>query len=167
MTVYEDTIRYPDGSEGVYGVVEKEDAALIIPLHDNRNFQLVQQFRYPVGGRYWEFPKGSFHTRPGTEIETVALGELQEETGYRAQSLRKLGKVFQSCGFASHTCHVFLASGLVLGKTAREKEEQDMVTAAFNQDEVHSMIRDGQIRDASTIAALGLLTLEQMNFKVQ
>lgn len=162
MRVYEDTIQFPDGSESVYGLVEKEDAALVIPVHGNKRFQLVQQFRYPVSGRYWEFPRGSWQARPQIDIEAVALGELEEETGYRAQSLHKLGQIFQACGVASHSCHVFVATGLAPGQLAREKEEQDMVTANFSQAEVHSMIRTGQIRDATTIAAFGLLMLEHM-----
>ena len=156
---YEDAIRFLDGSESVYGVVQKNDAALIIPIHADRRFQLVQQFRYPVGNRYWEFPKGSWQTTSAEDMAVVACGELEEETGYRANSLKKLGTLFQAASFATHSCHVFLASGLVLGRTAREREEQGMITAAFSRDVVDEMIKSGQIRDASTIAALGLLSL--------
>ena len=86
MKVHEDTVQFPDGTEGIYGVVDKEDFVLIIPRHNDGRFQLVQQFRYPVGARFWEFPQGSWETQPGSDPVKVALGELEEETGYKARS---------------------------------------------------------------------------------
>ncbi len=50
MTVGEDTVRRGDGSEGIYGVVDKPDFALIIP-QDAGDLWLVEQYRYPVGRR--------------------------------------------------------------------------------------------------------------------
>ena len=159
MKVHEDAVRFRDGGEGIYGIVDKGDFALIVPQHDDGRFQLVQQFRYPVGARYWEFPQGSWETKPGTDPETVALGELREETGYQATSLTKLGHLFEAYGFCNQGFHAFLATGLVAVQTERDAEEQDMQTAAFSRAEVNDMIRTGQIKDAPTIASLGLLAL--------
>lgn len=109
--------------------------------------------------RYWEFPQCSWETKPGTDIALVAAGELEEETGYRAKSLEKLGYLFESYGILNNGCHVFLASGLERGRVRREKEEQDMITKAFSLDEIHEMIKAGRIKDAPTIAALALLAI--------
>jgi hypothetical protein len=43
---------------GLYGVVEKPDLVVIVPLNGDR-LDLVEQFRYPVGARYWELPLAS------------------------------------------------------------------------------------------------------------
>lgn len=159
MKVHEDVVRFPDGSDGLYGVVDKEDFVLIVPRHADGRFQLVEQFRYPVGGRYWEFPQGSWETRPGTDPEKVALAELAEETGFRAASLIRLGHLFEAYGFSNQGFHVFLASGLQGGQPDREREEQDMQTASFSLAEINDMITSGHIKDAPTIAALGLLAI--------
>src|SRR6266508_6368887 len=58
MTVREDAIRRSDGSDGIYGVVDTPDYALVIPW-DGARFMLVEQFRYPLGLRRWEFPQGT------------------------------------------------------------------------------------------------------------
>src|SRR5688500_7752567 len=58
LTLREDDIRRSDGSKGVYAVVDKPTYALIIARDGNR-FQLVEQFRYPLGLRRWEFPQGT------------------------------------------------------------------------------------------------------------
>ena len=84
MRVREDEIRRRDGSSGIYGVVEKPDFVVIVPLEDDGRLHLVQQFRYPVQGRYWEFPQGSWEQAPGADPMEVARGELREETGLDA-----------------------------------------------------------------------------------
>ena len=64
MRLREDGIRRPDGSTGTYSYVEKPDFALIIPVEDG-GFHLVEQYRYPVRMRCWEFPQG---TLPGMAV---------------------------------------------------------------------------------------------------
>ncbi|MEP2757785.1 MAG: NUDIX hydrolase [Hyphomicrobiales bacterium] len=161
MSVHEDAVMFPDGTQGIFGIVDKEDFALVIPRHDNGHFQLVQQFRYPVGDRYWEFPQGSWETKPGADPERVALGELEEETGFRAKSLNKLGHLFEAYGYSNQGFHVFLATGLEPGQPNRDKEEQDMLTQKFCRRDIHEMITSGLIKDAPTIAALGLLAISE------
>ncbi|HCQ64969.1 MAG TPA: ADP-ribose pyrophosphatase [Rhodobacteraceae bacterium] len=157
MKLHEDTIRFPDGTDGIYGVVDKEDFVLILPVHADASFQLVRQYRYPVAGRYWEFPQGSWETRPGTDPARVAAGELEEETGYRAEQLDKLGFLYPANGTANQGCHIFRATGLTPGRMAREPEEQDLETSRFTRAEIMAMIAGGDIRDAATVAALFLL----------
>jgi ADP-ribose pyrophosphatase len=50
MRVREDTIRRRDGSIGIYGVVEKPDFVVIVPVEDDGRVHLVEQYRYPVKG---------------------------------------------------------------------------------------------------------------------
>lgn len=163
MQVHEDAVRFPDGSEGIYGLVDKPDFALIIPRHEDGRFQLVEQYRYPVGGRYWEFPQGSWEGVQNADLKRVALGELEEETGFKATSLTKLGHLFEAYGYSNQGFDVFLAEGLVQGKLKRERTEQDIETAAFTRAEITSMIHLGQIKDAPTIAALGLFSLSEQS----
>ena len=157
MKVHEDEIRFPDGSDGIYGVIDKEDFVLIVPVHADGRFQLVRQFRYPVQGRYWEFPQGSWETRPGSDPTDVARGELEEETGLRAANLDRLGYLYAANGYSSQGCHLFRATGLTPGQTARDHTEQDLETAVFSRAEITRMIAAGEIRDSMTVAALHLL----------
>src|SRR5246127_3645523 len=61
LVLREDEIRRPDGSPGIYSVVDKPPYALVMPF-DGQRFRLVEQFRYPLGAWRWEFPHG---TAPG------------------------------------------------------------------------------------------------------
>jgi len=157
-TLREDAIVEADGTPGVYGVVEKPDFAIIIPLADG-HVHLVEQYRYPVGGRFWELPQGALDDDAAADPLTVARTELAEETGLRAATWRKLGVLHPCYGLTMHAMHVFLASDLTMGTARREATEADMITAPFPVAAFERMIRDGTIKDALSIAAYGLFKL--------
>ena len=57
LRLREDAIEQPDGTRGIYGVVEKPDFALVVPW-DGQRLHLVGQYRYPVASFEWELPQG-------------------------------------------------------------------------------------------------------------
>jgi 8-oxo-dGTP pyrophosphatase MutT (NUDIX family) len=160
MTVREDEIELGDGSRGVYGVIDKPDFALVMPF-ENDGFHLVEEYRYPLGGRYWQFPQGTFPAgKTGTPAE-LAAAELGEETGHTAARLECLGYLNCAHGITAQGFHVFLATGLTPGEPHREVTEQDMCEQWFPRDEVERMIREGVITDDSTLAAYLLLVMRE------
>jgi 8-oxo-dGTP pyrophosphatase MutT (NUDIX family) len=158
MTVREDSVAWPDGTTGIYGVVDKPDFALIIPREPG-GFWLVEQYRYPVGRRAWEFPQGTWGGPPGGDQDALARAELAEETGLTAGRLAHLGRLFSAYGFCSQGFDVFLATELTAGEPAREPGEQDMVHRFVTDAEFTAMIRAGQVVDGATIAAYALWQL--------
>ena len=95
LSLREDEIERADGSRGVYSVVDKPDFAVVIPF-ERDGFHLVEQYRYPVGARSWEFPSGSFPAGVTGTPEEMAAAELSEETGFSAARLDKLGYLHTS-----------------------------------------------------------------------
>jgi len=160
LTVREDDIRRPDGSTGIYAVIDKPTYALVI-AQDGDRFRLVEQFRYPLGGRRWEFPQGTAPDQMHLEPRELAARELREETGLRAADLTALGVLDVAPGMSSQRGWVFLATGLTEGEHDREHEEQDMHSEWVSRAEVEQMIRDGRITDAQSLAAWALLLLSE------
>lgn len=160
MSVREDTFERTDGATGVYGVVDKPDFALVIAEQDG-HFHLVEQFRYPVARRSWEFPMGGWP--PGKSGDTLALAqaELREETGLTARNWTHLGRLYGAPGFCSQGCDLFHATDLTPGRHAREDSEADMVYRTFSEAELRTMIADGTIVDGTTVAAYGLLLVRR------
>ncbi len=158
MAVREDAVRRSDGSTGIYAVVDSPDIALIIPADGDR-LHLVEQYRYPVAGRRWEFPSGSADQRLDADPAALAARELREETGLLAGRLTPLGKLDVSPSMFSQRCSVFLATDLTDSTPQRELEEQDMRSAWFTRADVERMINDGTITDTKSIAAYTLLLL--------
>jgi 8-oxo-dGTP pyrophosphatase MutT (NUDIX family) len=160
IVVREDQIRRPDGTGGVYGVIDKPNYALVI-ARDGEWFCLVEQFRYPLGLRRWEFPQGSAPGLTDLEPAELAARELREETGLRAASMVAIGQLDVAPGMSSQRGWVFLATDIAEGEHEREHEEQDMLSEWFTRDDVELMIVDGTITDAQSIAAWALLLLRE------
>lgn len=160
LTLREDEIEHADGSRGIYSVVDKPDFALVIPL-ENDGFHLVEEYRYALGERRWQFPQGAFPSgMTGTPSE-LAAAELQEETGFTAGRLERLGYLNAAHGITGQSYHVFLATELTPGEPRREVTEQDMRQQWFQRVEVERMLRDGVITDDSSLAAYLLFTMRE------
>jgi 8-oxo-dGTP pyrophosphatase MutT (NUDIX family) len=163
MRVREDLILRSNGEKGVYGVVEKEDSAIIIPIHRGRIW-LVEQFRYTIEERALELPQGGWEMEI-EDPEVLARGELKEETGLEASEMIFLGSMWVSYGFAKQRQHVFVATGLVQAEPEPDAEEHDLTVHPIFIEEFEEMIRDGTIRDNSTLAAWALyLTMRGANY---
>jgi 8-oxo-dGTP pyrophosphatase MutT (NUDIX family) len=158
IRVREDEVERADGSSGIYGVVEKPDFGLVIP-GERDGFWLVEQFRYPLGRRSWEFPQGTWSAGEGGSPEQLARTELSEETGLRAATLEHLGHLDQAPGVSTQEFDVWLATGLTPGDSAREVTEADMEQAFVPETELRAMIRDGRFTDAPSLAAYALYLL--------
>lgn len=160
IRVREDAVERDDGSTGVYGVIEKPDFALVVPA-ERDGFWLVEQYRYPVGRRAWEFPQGTWGAGGGGTPEELARTELAEETGLRAGSLRHLGHLDLASGMSTQEFDVWLATDLTPGPTAREATEADMRHAWVPEAELRDMVRSGRFTDGPSMAAYALLMLDQ------
>lgn len=160
MTVREDDIRHPDGSPGIFGVVDKPTAALIVPMEGD-GFHLVEQYRYAVSRRSWEFPQGTWPDGRETTVDELARAELAQETGLRAERLEPLGSFAIAPGFVNQSCEVFLATGLTAGEPERDPEEQGMSCRWFSREEFERMLRDGVVVDSLTLAAYARLLLRR------
>jgi 8-oxo-dGTP pyrophosphatase MutT (NUDIX family) len=158
LRLREDQVRRQDGSTGIYSVLERAEFAVVCPVQDGM-VHLVEQFRYPVGQRCWEFPMGTWEWRADVDPRDLAAGELQEETGLRAGTLIEIGQLFQAAGYSNQAGRVFFATDLSQGEHAREQEEQDMVQGQFPLVAFERMIRDGVVRDAVTISAFTMARL--------
>jgi ADP-ribose pyrophosphatase len=158
MTVREDRIIRGAGSTGIYGVVEKPDFAVIAALDGNRLY-LVEQYRYPVAGRYWELPQGSWEQQEADPL-ALAAAELREETGLVAGSIVHAGHLFPAYGYATQGFDVYLATQLQQLDSQLEPEEAGLIAKPFELSVVERMMRDGVIKDAATVASFGLLRLK-------
>src|SRR5690606_8286485 len=100
MTVREDTILRPSGAEGIYGVVEKPDFVVILPIEGD-SIYLMDQYRYPLKARQIELPKGSWEDKTYVDHEEVARCELQEDSGLISHNLLYVGFKYLAYGYYS------------------------------------------------------------------
>jgi ADP-ribose pyrophosphatase len=166
MRLREDQILRSNGEKGIYGVVEKHDAAIILPLDLSVDLSgeegrgqgrvwLVEQFRYTIEERALELPQGGWE-REIEHPEELARGELREEIGMNAASMTHLGFTWIAYGFTRQKQHVFLATGLTPAERDPDAEEHDLSVHSVTISDFERMMLDGTIRDCSTLAAWGL-----------
>ena len=160
MVVREDEVEREGGAPGIFGVVEKPDFALVVPF-DGEGFYVVEQYRYPVAAAYIEFPQGSWEDSNDVNPAELARGELAEETGLRAGSMRYVGHLFEAYGYSNQGFHVFLATDLEPGEQALSDEESDLRVSYLSTARFRAAALAGRIKDAPTLAALALLQLRE------
>ena len=89
-------------------------AAVILAI-DDAHVLLVEQYRVPLGRNCIELPAGLVgdHDENSDEDASIAaIRELEEETGYRADSMIDCGEFFSSPGMVSESFSLFKAQGL-------------------------------------------------------
>jgi ADP-ribose pyrophosphatase len=161
LSLREDSIERSNGVHGIYSVVDKQDCAIILPI-DGDHIWCVEQFRYTIGERALELPQGGWEV-DNPDPEELARGELREETGLIAGRMTALPWMWIAYGFSRQRQFVFVAEELVQGPHDRDPEETDMEiirlpTAVFEQ-----KLRDGEIRDVSTLGAWSAYQLWRRN----
>jgi len=132
-------------------IVHHNGGAGTLPLFEDGTVALVRQWRYPLGRYSLEIAAGRIE--PGHSPEETAARELEEELGYRASELRKIGEFNVAPGYCQERLFVYLATAL--GRCEQnldEDEEIEVVRMSF--DEAVARVHSGEIDDAKSIIAL-------------
>jgi ADP-ribose pyrophosphatase len=146
-----DTVVTPSGRTVQRDAVLHPGAVAILPVLDSERIVLLRNFRFVIGEILWEVPAGT--CEPTEPIETTAVRELEEETGYTAAKWTSLGFLYASPGVLDEKLHLFVAEGLTAGPSRPEADEQ-LEPVVVPLAEAVAMVLDGRIRDAKTAALL-------------
>jgi ADP-ribose pyrophosphatase len=151
-----DTVRFPDGSTGDLEIIRHPGASAIVPVlgdpsSPDPELVLIRQYRYAASGYVYEIPAGRLND--GEDPRDCAGRELTEETGYRADELDHLYTMFTTPGFTDEKIHVFRATGLHAGASAREPDEF-MSVERMPLSRALALIASGEISDAKTALAI-------------
>lgn len=152
-----DTVRFPDGSVGEMDMIRHPGASAIVPFLSDPTgsdpaILLLKQYRYAADQYLYEIPAGRLDA--GEAPRDCAVRELREETGCTASVMEFLTTMYTTPGFTDEKIHLFMATGLEHGESAREADEFISVeTVTLSQ--ALQLIEKGEIKDAKT--ALGIL----------
>jgi len=154
MRVREDAVVRPDGTDGIYGVMESKDSVIVVALNDQDEVYLIHSFSYPVSSWSWGLPGGGGDNE---EPEVAARRELVEETGITAKEWTSLGKMRVSSGLMSEQMAVLLARELSFGDRI-ESDDKDLITQGkfVSFDEIDDMLYKNEIDDSQTVTGLYL-----------
>jgi ADP-ribose pyrophosphatase len=149
------SLRLPNKSEGDWECIRHPGGALAVPVTPEGKLVLVRQYRFSVQGRILEFPAGTVerHEEPAETIKR----ELEEETGYRANTWQKLGEFAVAPGYSDEFIYAFLAQDLEKLKAPPSQDaDEDMETVLMTPQELEQGILDGEPVDSKSISSFFL-----------
>lgn len=150
--INEDDFELPNKKTGKYFVIKMSPSVMVVPITSDRKIIFVKQYRYPVDGFYLELPAGN---TDGKNILNTASNELEEEAGYKAKKIKRIGQFAPLNGGSSEICYLFLATDLIKAKQKLEPTEFIEVEEIPIK-KAYKMIEEGEIKCGITIAALSL-----------
>ena len=160
FTLRSDRLRLPDGSiKDPYFVLERPDAAIVIPITESNEVVLVRQYRPPLEMMELGPPAGL--VEEGERPEEAARRELAEETGYTGGEWEPLGSLASSPSLKDNWAYLFLARG-VEETAAPDPDEHELVEVVrVPLEDLRGLVHSGKIVSSSGVAAV-MLALERL-----
>ncbi|MBR0462642.1 MAG: NUDIX hydrolase [Erysipelotrichaceae bacterium] len=155
-----DDVILDDGTKAKREFVLHNGGVCIAMKDSDGRFFMVRQYRYVQGKEMYEFCAGKIEA--GEDPDKAILREAEEEIGYRAINVRKLGQIIPTCAYSSEHIHLYYGEkGERVGQNLDYDERLE--ANKFTFEEIKEMIRNGEIDDAKTIAIMYHMEMEGLN----
>ena len=152
LSAYRDEVRLPDGDTSVREWIDHPGASAVVPLFEDGRTVLVRQFRFPPRRTFLEVPAGKID-HPDEDPADVAMRELEEETGWRAERMEHVSSMYPCIGYSNEVIHVYAAYGLSRGQQdLADGEFVEVVDMPF--EDAVAQAEAGALRDMKTVTAL-------------
>ena len=92
-----------------YYVVDFPHWVQVLAFDEKNNVIVVDQYRYPGQGNFWELPGGTSDPRVEEDHLNAAKRELLEETGYESEEWTYVGGHYPNPALQTNQCHLYIA----------------------------------------------------------
>jgi ADP-ribose pyrophosphatase len=131
------------------------NAVVVLAEHDGKVI-LIEQYRIPVGGRCVELPAGLVGDEDKhATVEETAVKELEEETGFTAERIERLGQFHSSPGMVAESFTLVRAHGIRKVGEGGGTEHEEISVHLVPRDEIPDFIRSR--REAGSAVDVKLL----------
>ena len=144
LKLVRDEVVCSNGKTAYREIIRHHGGAGVLCIKDNKVL-LIRQYRYAYDEVIYEIPAGKLEQ--GEDPKEAALREFEEETGNRALDLQFLSVLYSTENILPSCQHL------------DEDEEVELIWLDLEQ--VLSLILEGKINDAKTIAAIELYLLKK------
>ncbi len=155
----QDDVTLPNGEDITYTLVDHGGYVVVVPVLDDGRVVMEKIYRYTVGRTLLECPSGGLD---GEDAETAARRELEEETGYIADEIARLGSFYGSTGISNERYHVCLATQLRADGEIRREATEQIEVCLLPLDSLRRRAARGEIEDGPSALAI-LLAAEKLD----
>jgi ADP-ribose pyrophosphatase len=152
ISLIEELVLLPNGKNIVHTSISHPGAAVILPITEKGEIVLVKQFRPSLKKWFIELPAGTLE--PEESVLSCAKRELEEETGYSANTMIPMGQVTPLAGFCDEIQHLFIAKDLTPTHRLACDDDEVIEVVLMNLEMIEKKIVSGEVSDAKTIACL-------------
>lgn len=150
LNMKRDQVSLPDGKQAIREYLTHPGAVAILAVLDDGRVLMERQYRYPIAKACIEIPAGKLEA--GEDHLLCAKRELEEETGYRASRWSFIRRIHPVISYSTEFIDIYLAEGLVLGKSHLDEEEfLDVFATPLEQ--LIAWVEEGEITDVKTTIA--------------
>jgi len=147
-----DTVKLSNGIISTREIINHNGSVAIVALdNDKLSLLMVRQYRKAVEEAILEVPAGTLEINE--DPLTCAHRELEEETGYIAEHMEKIGSIMVSPGFMTEKTDIYFAQNLSMGNINPDEDEILFLEKYLIKD-ILDLINNEIITDATTIAAI-------------
>lgn len=138
-----------DGNMYPYSFIEVKDSVAVLAKVEDK-FIFIQQYRHTIKGVELEIPGGAIDE--GEKPEQTAKRELEEETGYYADSLKLLGSFYPSVGISNEKCFLYFAE-CSKSKVAKHEPLERISVSLISEKEINEAILNGKLKHSMALVA--------------
>ncbi|MFC4558730.1 NUDIX hydrolase [Virgibacillus kekensis] len=155
-----DDVTLPNGKTSKRELIKHPGAVAVIAITEDKKILFVEQYRKPLEKSLVEIPAGKLE--PGEGPETTAYRELEEETGYTANSMEFVTSFYTSPGFADELMYLYITEDIEpLKETVAGDDDEFVELLELTLEEAKQYVQDQRIHDAKTNYAVLYLASKQ------
>jgi len=151
LQLYNDEILTPGGKIAHREYINHHGGASVLPIDEDGNIYLVEQYRYAYRQLLLEIPAGKLEK--GEDAKKCAIRELKEEIGAECKEIKDMGIVYPTPGYTNEPLHIYVATGLTFGDTNWDEDEYINIKKIPFKNALE-MVKSGEIKDGKSVVAI-------------
>ena len=152
-----------------YYVLTYPDWVHVVAVTPQGDLVLIRQYRHAAGEIFLELPGGAVDPADAS-VEQAARRELEEETGFTAQSWERISSLYPNPSTQTNRVHVYLATDAVCTRARQlDKGEEGLLTVIVPVSEVLAGLKTGILGQSMQVGAvlMGLVAAGRLKWEFQ
>lgn len=147
----QDELTLATGEDATFTTVEHSGYAMVVPILPDGRVVMERVYRHSLDSTLLECPSGGLDGEPPAD---AAKRELEEETGYLANHVERLGSYYGSPGISNEEFHLFLARDVAEGGTICREPTELIEVEFYSLDELVAMALSGELKNGPSALAI-------------